>query len=168
PAIAAVGAAVIFPAGAATAALAGADLPVAASPAFGLRFAGPPGLIRAVLSTPDFDVREVRPGRYLIAARWTRDADADALAERCLRRFRAMFRFDGRLRPLTYGVVHRPMPAAGPIVGAVRPGRYVAVLHAGITFAPTVARLLVAELMTGEPAAGLRRARPPVMRSSEL
>lgn len=152
--------AVIFAAGSATGALAGVDLPVRAAPAFGMRFAGPPGLIRSVISTPDFNVREVRPGRYLLFAPWIEDSDADAVAARCLHRLRETFRVDGRLRPLGYEAVLRPLPANGPVVGAVRPGRYVAVLHAGITFAPTVARLLTAELITGEPAPELHRARP--------
>jgi glycine/D-amino acid oxidase-like deaminating enzyme len=84
----------------------------------------------------------------------------DAVAQACIDRFRAMVRVGGGLRVLSHGVVDRPMPAAGPIVGAVRPGRYVAVLHAGITFAPTVGRLLAAELTTGAPAPELRRCRP--------
>ncbi|GAA4609362.1 glycine/D-amino acid oxidase-like deaminating enzyme [Actinoplanes octamycinicus] len=146
------GATVIFAAGVATPELAGVDLPIGASPAFGMRFAGPPGLVRHIVSAPGLVVREARPGRYLLITR----GDPDA----CLDRVREIFRVDGELRPLSAGTVLRAAPASGPLVGAVGPGRYVAVLHAGITFAPTVGRLLAAELRTGEPAPELRRCRP--------
>ncbi|WP_267890806.1 hypothetical protein [Streptomyces sp. MMG1533] len=36
---------------------------------------------------------------------------------------------------------------------------YVAVLHSALTLAPTVGQLVAEELVTGEPAAGLRRCR---------
>jgi glycine/D-amino acid oxidase-like deaminating enzyme len=151
---------VILAAGAATPALAGADLAVTASPAFGMRVAAPPGLVRRIVSMPGLAVREVRSGRYLLLAPWTPGAEADTVALGCLERFRAMLGVGDRARILAYAVVDRPLPAAGLIVGAVRPGCYVAVLHAGITFAPTVGRLLAAELTTGEPASELRRCRP--------
>jgi glycine/D-amino acid oxidase-like deaminating enzyme len=37
---------------------------------------------------------------------------------------------------------------------------YVAVMHSAVTLAPTVGRLVATELVSGEPAAELRRCRP--------
>lgn len=144
---------VVFAAGVATAELAGVDLPVTASPAFGMRVAGPPGLVRHIVATPDFEVREVRAGRYLFTG-------PHADAARLLDAFRATFHVDGRLRILAQGLGQRPMPADGPIIGEIRPGRHVAVMHSGICLAPTVARLLADEILTGRRAAQLERCRP--------
>ncbi|WP_217236486.1 hypothetical protein [Streptomyces sp. AC555_RSS877] len=53
------------------------------------------------------------------------------------------------------------MPAHGPVLGHVTPDRsvYVAVLHSAVTLAPTAGRLVAQEIVTGVPAAELRRCR---------
>jgi glycine/D-amino acid oxidase-like deaminating enzyme len=84
------------------------------------------------------------------------------LARRTLERLQASFRGAGSLRLLGHAVGRRPMPAGGPVVGYVTPDTsvYVAVMHSAVTLAPTVGRLVATELVSGEPAAELRRCRP--------
>jgi len=143
----------------------GVTLPVAASPAFRISAAAPPGLIRTILDSPDFDIRESRDGHLVMAAFHDDGASEAALkrfAQHLLGRVQASFGGSGPLRLLGHGVGRRPMPVGGPIVGYVTPDKsvYVAVTHSAITLAPTVGRLIADELISGEPVAELRRCRP--------
>lgn len=143
----------------------GVRLPVAASPAFLLRVAGPPGLVRTILDRPEYEVRESRDGHLLMTAPLTEGTSAQALqrlAQRTLERLRSSFGGSEPLRLLGYTVGWRPMPEGGPIVGYVTPDRsvYVAVMHSAVTLAPTVGRLIAGELVSGKPSAELRRCRP--------
>jgi glycine/D-amino acid oxidase-like deaminating enzyme len=144
---------------------AGARLPVAASPALGLRVAAPPGLVRTILATPEFEAREDRDGHLLMTAPY-RDgfsgAELRAHARHAVAGLRAAFRDLGPVRLLEHRVGRRPMPEGGPLVGRVASAGnvYVTVMHSAVTLAPTVGRLVAEELTTGEPAAGLVRCRP--------
>jgi glycine/D-amino acid oxidase-like deaminating enzyme len=143
----------------------GVTLPVAASPAFLLRAAAPPGLVRTILAGPAFEARESRGGHLLLVAPHQAGASGGALerlAQHTLARLRSMFGGAAPLRLLGHGVGRRPMPAGGPVVGYVTPDRsvYVAVMHSALTLAPTVGRLVADELVGGEPVAELRRCRP--------
>jgi glycine/D-amino acid oxidase-like deaminating enzyme len=147
---------VVLAAGAATAALGaplGIRVPVDPSPATLFRLRAPAGLVRTVVNTPDFDLRQVATDRLLAAA------DSP---ERTLAAVRSTFRGAANVELLSTRVGIRPMPADGePIVGPVAeaPGLYLAVLHSAITLAPTVGRLVARELVDGtvEPAlAGCR------------
>ena len=144
----------------------GVALPVAASPALLLRVEAPPGLVRTILDTPEFEARESRAGHLVLTAPYPEHGDSAAAlrrrARRTLERLRSSFRGAGSLRLLGYGVGRRPMPAGGPVVGYATPDAsvYVAVMHSAVTLAPTVGRLVATELVSGAPAAELRRCRP--------
>jgi glycine/D-amino acid oxidase-like deaminating enzyme len=150
------GGAVVLAAGVATATLAaplGVRVPVEPSPATLFRFRAPAGLVRTVVSTEDFDLRQVGPDRIIAAA------DSP---ERTLAAVRSTFRGADGVELLSARVGARPMPADGePVVGPVAgvPGLYLAVLHAAVTLAPAVGRLVAREVVEGtlEPAlAGCR------------
>ena len=143
-------------AGAATAALGaplGIQVPVDPSPATLIRLRAPAGLVRTVVSTREFDLRQVATERLLAAA------DSP---ERTLAAVRSSFRGAANVELLGTRVGVRPMPADGePIVGPVAevPGLYLAVMHSAVTLAPAVGRLVARELVDGtvEPAlAGCR------------
>lgn len=135
---------VVLAAGVATAALAGSvgvDVPVEPSPCplFGLR--APAGLVRTVIHNQDFDLRQVAPD-HLVAA-------ADS-AEQTLAAVRSSFLGAEDVRLVSRRLGVRPMPADGePIIGPVAdvPGLYVAAMHAAVTLAPAVGRLVAQELV---------------------
>jgi glycine/D-amino acid oxidase-like deaminating enzyme len=145
----------------------GFDLPVAPSPALLMRFTAPPGLVRTLVATPHLEVREAADGHLLVAAGYDGEIgheDLQRAGERMLRRLLATFDTE-HVRLVGVRLGTRPMPADElPIVGPVPgvDGAYVAVMHSGITLAPTVARLVASEIVTGveaEQLAGLRPAR---------
>lgn len=150
------GGTVVLAAGVATAALAaplGLRVPVDPSPATLFRFRAPAGLVRTVVNTQDFDLRQVAADRIIAAA------DSPELT---LAAIRSTFRGAASVELLSARVGARPMPADGePIIGPVAgvPGLYLAVMHSAITLAPGVGRLVARELVNGtvEPAlAGCR------------
>jgi glycine/D-amino acid oxidase-like deaminating enzyme len=117
----------------------GVELPVAASPARLLRFSGPPGLIRAVVSSPELDIRQTADGLVLVALA------ADARPPR----LEDSFTGAEALRLVDDRIGMRPMPADGlPIIGPLpgHPGAYLAVMHSGIRLAPEVGRRIAAEV----------------------
>ncbi|WP_089103506.1 NAD(P)/FAD-dependent oxidoreductase [Streptomyces hyaluromycini] len=132
----------------------GTALPVIGSPARLLRLAAPPGLVRSVVAGPDFEVREVSAGRLLLTR--TRADDDTAVAG-----LRASF--EGEFRVVGSRVGVRPIPEGGPLIGPLTPdgSAYVAVAHSAVTLAPTVGRLVAAELATGQAAPELGRCRLP-------
>jgi glycine/D-amino acid oxidase-like deaminating enzyme len=150
------GTTVVLAAGVATAAL-GESLdvrvPVEPSPCPLFQLRAPVGLVRTVVNTEDFDLRQVGADRLIAAA--------DS-AERTLAAVRSTFRGAGSVELIGTRIGVRPMPVDGePIIGPVAevPGLYVAVLHAAVTLAPAVGRLIARELIDGtvEPAlAGCR------------
>jgi glycine/D-amino acid oxidase-like deaminating enzyme len=126
----------------------GVRVPVEPSPCplFGLR--APAGLVRTVVNTEDFDLRQVGADRLIAAA------DSP---ERTLAAVRSTFRGADGVELLSTRMGVRPMPVDGePIVGPVAdvPGLYLAVMHAAITLAPAMGRLIARELVEGtvEPA----------------
>jgi glycine/D-amino acid oxidase-like deaminating enzyme len=133
-------------------------LPVRSSPARLMRVATAPGLVRTVLSGPDFEAREVRPGQLLVTAP---RAD-EAAAYHALERLRSAFPDAEPFRLLDSRIGLRPMPAGGPRIGYLTPDPpvYVAVMHSAVTLAATAGRLIAQELATGDPAAELDRCRP--------
>ncbi|MGW2094625.1 NAD(P)/FAD-dependent oxidoreductase [Promicromonospora sukumoe] len=148
---------VVLAAGTATKALAaplGVRVPVEASPATLLRFRAPAGLVRGVVSTQDFDLRQVSADRLIAAA------DSP---ERALAAVRSTFRGAEGVELISARVGARPMPADGdPIIGSVGevPGLYVAVMHPAVTLAAVVGRLVARELVDGVVEAALAGCRP--------
>ncbi|OZV81583.1 hypothetical protein CA850_10430 [Micromonospora echinospora] len=145
------GTTVVLAAGVATAALGaslGVRVPVEPSPCPLLRFRAPAGLVRTVVNTQDFDLRQVAADRMIAAA----DSPEQAFAA-----VRSTFRGAGDVELLGTRLGVRPMPVDGePIVGPVAdvPGLYLAVMHSAVTLAPAVGRLIAGELVDGivEPA----------------
>jgi len=133
----------------------GVDVPVAASPAVLMRFDGPPGLVRTLVSCPEVEVRQTADGLLLAAEAHTGEVDHDDLqrsARATLKRLEQTFTgaHDVRLVAARIGV--RPMPVDGlPIIGPLpdRPGGFVAVMHSAVTLAPVAGRLLAAEVIAG-------------------
>lgn len=142
---------VVLAAGVATAELAaplGIRVPVDPSPATLFQFRAPAGLVRTVVNTEDFDLRQVATDRLIAAA----DSPEQTLAA-----VRSTFRGAASVELLSARVGARPMPADGePIIGPIAeaPGLYLAVMHAAVTLAPGVGRLIARELVDGtvEPA----------------
>ncbi|WP_323746147.1 NAD(P)/FAD-dependent oxidoreductase [Catenulispora pinisilvae] len=140
------GATVVLAAGVATAALGaslGVRVPVEPSPCPLFRFRGPAGLVRTVVNTEDFDLRQVGADRLIAAA------DSP---ERILGAVRSTFRGTESVELLSTRIGARPMPADGePIVGPVAevPGLYLAVMHSAVTLAAAVGRLVAREVVDG-------------------
>jgi glycine/D-amino acid oxidase-like deaminating enzyme len=141
------------------------QLPIEASPALLVEVAAPAGLVRTILDTPAFEARESRAGHILMTAP---DLNADPshrpldqLAEGTVQCLRSAFGKAAPIRLLRHQIGWRPMPAEGPIVGYLTPDRraYVAVMHSGVSLAPTVGRLVTTELVSGTTPDELRRAR---------
>ncbi|WP_202865901.1 NAD(P)/FAD-dependent oxidoreductase [Kribbella turkmenica] len=147
---------VVLAAGAATAALGaplGVSVPVDPSPATLFRFHAPAGLVRTLVNTQDFDLRQVAEDRIIAAA----DSPEHTLAA-----IRSTFRGAESVELLSSRVGRRPMPADGePIIGPVAevPGLYLAVMHAAIALAPTAGRLIAQELVNGSTEPALTRCR---------
>jgi glycine/D-amino acid oxidase-like deaminating enzyme len=151
------GTTVVLAAGVATAALGaplGVRVPVEPSPCPLFRLRAPAGLVRTVVNTQDFDLRQIAADRLIAAA------DSP---ERTLAAVRSTFRGAGSVELLSTRLGVRPMPADGePIVGPVAdvPGLYLAVMHAAVTLAPAVGRLVARELVDGIVESALSGCRP--------
>ena len=150
------GTTVVLAAGVATAELGatvGVRVPVEPSPCPLFRLRAPAGLVRTVVNTGEFDLRQVAPDRLIAAA--------DS-ADRTFVAVRSTFRGAESVELLSTRIGARPMPVDGePIVGPVGdvPGLYLAVMHAAVTLAPAMGRLVAREVVGGsaEPAlAGCR------------
>lgn len=135
------------------------EIPFLDAPACLLRATASPGLIKTILSGPDFEAREVRDGELVLTMPYTESPAQDA--RETLRRLASGLDDGDSCQLVSYHVCRRPMPANGPIVGHVTSDRsvYVAVAHSAITLAPTLGRLIAAELTSGNPAGELRRCR---------
>lgn len=142
------GATVVLAAGVATAALGaslGVRVPVEPSPSRLLRLRAPAGLVRTVVSTEGFDLRQAAADRLIAAV------DSP---ERTLAAVRSMFHGAGSVELLSTRLGARPMPADGePIIGPVAeiPGLYLVVMHSAVTLAAAVGALVARELVDGNP-----------------
>ena len=148
---------VVLAAGVATAALGaplGVHVPVEPSPSPLFDFRAPLGLVRTVVNTEDFDLRQVAADRLIAAA------DSP---ERTLAAVRSTFRGAEGVELLGTRIGARPMPVDGePIVGPVHdvPGLYLAVMHAGVALAAAMGRLIARELVDGTADPSLSGCRP--------
>ncbi|MFF9402535.1 NAD(P)/FAD-dependent oxidoreductase [Streptomyces sp. NPDC014744] len=148
------GATVVLAAGVATAAPLGVRVPVEPSPCPLFRLRAPAGLVRTVVSTEDFDLRQVAADRLIAAAE---------SPEQTLAAVRSTFHGAGSVELLSTRLGVRPMPADGePIVGPVAeiPGLYLAVMHSAVTLAAAVGRLVTRELVDGTVESALSGCRP--------
>jgi glycine/D-amino acid oxidase-like deaminating enzyme len=130
----------------------GVQVPAASSPALLLRFSAPPGLIRTLVTHPQ-EARQDADGTVLVAWDYSGETTQSELrrtAQNSARRLAATFVGGEDARLIDVRVGQRPMPADGlPIIGPLsRPsGIYLAVMHSGVTLAPSVGRLVAAELL---------------------
>jgi glycine/D-amino acid oxidase-like deaminating enzyme len=151
------GATVVLAAGVATAALGaplGVRVAVEPSPSALFELRAPAGLVRTVVTTEDFDLRQVAADRLIAAA------DSP---ERTLAAVRSMFHGAGSVELLNTRLGLRPIPADGePVVGPVAevPGLYLAVMHSGVTLAAAVGRLVAREVVDGTVEPALSGCRP--------
>ncbi|WP_433889874.1 NAD(P)/FAD-dependent oxidoreductase [Streptomyces sp. CA-111067] len=151
------GTTVVLAAGVATAALAaplGVRVQVEPSPCPLFRLSAPAGLVRTLVSTEDFDLRQVAADRLIAAA----DSPEQTLAA-----VRSTFRGAESVELLSTRLGARPMPVDGePIIGPIAevPGLYVSVMHAAVTLAAAVGRLVARELVDGTVEPTLSGCRP--------
>ena len=144
----------------------GVNLPVVPSPAVLLRFAAEAGLVRTLVKSPEIEVRQASDDVLLATAEYSGEVGPEDLmrtGEQTVARIRRLFRDADDVRLLGVRVGMRPMPADGlPIIGPLPgvDGVYVAVMHAGVTLAPAVGRLVAQEIVGGEDADELRGLRP--------
>lgn len=141
--------------------------PVTASPALLPRLAGPPGLVRAVVATPEVEVAGGWPRSAAGHGPAAREAAPalDRAARHALRHLRPTFHGAGALRLLRHRVGWRPMPARGPLVGPATPdGSLYRTVRSTRPSAsrPPSGGWSPRSLATGRPAAPLRNCRPAV------
>ncbi|GAA3767832.1 NAD(P)/FAD-dependent oxidoreductase [Streptomyces chiangmaiensis] len=82
-----------------------AGLPVAASPACLVRLKAPPGLVKTIVASPDFEVREVRDGDLFLTLPHVEDKSATSFEQAtqdALRRLQCLFRGSDCCRLLGY------------------------------------------------------------------
>jgi len=144
----------------------GVTLPVEPSAAILVRLRADPGLVRAVVATPDMEARQLDDGTILAPTAYSGEADQAALhatAQRVRDRFASSFAGADDTEVVSVEVGWRPMPVDGePIIGrpAGTQGLYVAVMHSAITLAAAVGRLAADEILSGTPAPELAGCRP--------
>ncbi|ROL77634.1 FAD-dependent oxidoreductase [Pseudomonas protegens] len=160
---------VVLAAGCATPALLtplGIQLPVQASPSILIRFDAPPGLVKTLVSNSQLEIREAADGSLLAAEDYIDDSGPqgpEAIAQQAMATIRRLFRGAEEIALRSVEVGQRPMPRDQlPIIGSSEQyqGLYLAVMHAGVTLAPTIGRLISQELLLGQRCAELASCRP--------
>ncbi|WP_025129746.1 FAD-binding oxidoreductase [Pseudomonas sp. PH1b] len=144
----------------------GINLPVQASPSILLRFDAPPGLVKTLVSNDQLEVREDSDGGLLAAEDYL-DADGprgpQAIAQQALQVLRSALRGAEAISLRSVEVGQRPMPVDRlPIIGHCpgQQGLYLAVMHAGVTLAASVGRLVSEEVVHGQRCVELDACRP--------
>lgn len=143
----------------------GLNVPVNESPALLVRATAPAGMVKTVVATPDFEVREITQGHLVITAPLGADTAPLALAAaaaRVVQQVAATFEGGHDVRLLGHQLGRRPMPRDhGPIIGGQEslPGVYLAVMHSALCLGPTAGRLATAEILGGETLQQLARCR---------
>lgn len=144
----------------------GIPLPVQASPSILIRVDAPPGLVKTLISNSQLEIREAADGSLLLAEDYIAEHGAQgpqAIAQQAMAHIRQLFRGAEHITLRSVEVGQRPMPCDQlPVIGPCtsHQGLYLAVMHAGVTLAPTVGRLISQELLQGQPCAELAACRP--------
>ena len=128
-----------------------------------LRFHAPRRLVHTILNGPAVEMRDGGPGELRAAEDFGPGADADAIARETLAAIGRTLREAEDITVASAQVGQRPMPADGlPIIGFMPQveGLYIAAMHAAVILAPTVARMMTAELLDDIPVAMLEELRP--------
>lgn len=123
----------------------GVDIDVAASPCCLLTFSTPRPLVRGILSTPDFEVRQLDDNTLLVAEDVPPGFSGDPveIASTTLAVLRAHIHGTEDLRLRHAVIADRPIPTDGqPLVGPARgvPGLYLAVAHPAVILSAAIGR----------------------------
>lgn len=143
----------------------GLTLPLRASPAtlIRMRLAGP--LVRGIVCSPDFEIRQAGDRMMLSAADYVDETPQNgpmAIGRRVANAVRVGLRGAQDIALIDAMPGWRPMPQDGaPIVGFTPQidGLYLAAMHAGIILAPVVGRLAAAEILDGRSEGALQPCR---------
>ena len=143
---------VVLAAGTASAGLAasvGADIDVVGSPCCLLRLSTPRPLVRGILSTPEFEVRQLDDATLLAAddVPLGFSGDPRELAVATLAAIRRSFVDADEVRLEHAVIADRPIPANGqPLVGPVpeMPGLHLAIAHPGVILSAEIGRQIAA------------------------
>ncbi|GAA1624006.1 NAD(P)/FAD-dependent oxidoreductase [Leucobacter chromiireducens] len=136
------------------------------SPAVLVRLRAEAGLVRGIVGTADFEVRQFPDGTLWCPREYSGEqtrADRDATARATIADLEAHFARVGRVEPISVEVGWRPMIADGePLIGPHPdlPGLTLAVMHQGVTLGAAVGRVLAEELVSGVAASELAGCRP--------
>jgi glycine/D-amino acid oxidase-like deaminating enzyme len=123
----------------------GVDVDIAASPCCLLSFSTPRPLVRGILSTPDFEARQLDGNTLLVAEDVPPGfaGDPAEIASNTLEVLRAHLRGAEDVRSRQAVIADRPIPAGGQsILGPARgvPGLYLAVAHPAVILSAAIGR----------------------------
>lgn len=121
----------------------GVSIDVAASPCCLLTFSTPRPLVRSILSTPDFEVRQLDDNTLLVAEDVPRGFSGapTEIASSTLRELQSHLYGTEELRLRQAIIADRPMPSGGrPLVGPAPgvPGLYLAVAHPAVILSAAI------------------------------
>jgi glycine/D-amino acid oxidase-like deaminating enzyme len=131
-------------------------LPVDAPPGLIVHSRPHEKLLNGLVLATRLHMRQTAEGRLIAGSDFggaDPGADAEAVARDLFAAMKAMLRGAEKLELDFFTVGYRPTPADGfPIVGRVEnaPGLYVAVMHSGITLAPSVGLFAAREMLADE------------------
>ncbi len=145
----------------------GVSLPIISSPALMIKIAAPHRVIRTIIWSQEIEARQATDGIVLVPVEHQGEtSEHDLLRTAVEVRLRIANTFMTELDELELvdaQIGNRPMPADGlPLIGALPTVEnvYVAVMHSGVSLAPTVGRLVATELVGGIETDELRTLRP--------
>ena len=141
-------------------------LPLTNSPAILVAFRTARPFVNRIVSSPMLELRVASPTLTLCAEEYLDDSienNPQVIARRSLDTIKAQWHHTESLALTTVRVGSRPMPADGlPLIGRISSidGLYVSVMHAGVTLAAVVGRLVACELLSDQEEALLAAYRP--------
>ena len=144
----------------------GLDLPLRASPATLVRMRTAGRLVRGIVCSPGFEIRQAGDTLMLSAAGYIDETPENgpmAIGRRVMEAVRSGVRGAQDIALIDAVPGWRPMPRDGaPLVGFMPGigGLYLAVMHAGIILAPVIGRLAAAEILDGRSEDALQPCRP--------
>ncbi|WP_366511598.1 NAD(P)/FAD-dependent oxidoreductase [Cedecea davisae] len=133
--------------------LAGASVPVLASPAILLHFAASQRVVKTLIAGDDIEVRHSRNGDLLAAEDYPKNGNVRETANAAQASVRNRLRGAESASLTGYSVGERPVLQDGyPVLGFTDESKsvYVAVMHPAVTCAATIGRLVSDELRDGK------------------
>lgn len=141
-------------------------LPLTSSPAILVAFRTAHPFVNRIVSSPLLELRAASPTLTLSAEDYldeSIDNNPQAIARRSLEKIKCHWHHAEPLAITNVTVGNRPMPEDGlPIIGRINSidGLYVSIMHAGVTLAAVVGRLVASELLSDREEALLASYRP--------